>query len=334
MSMKSFSTADAQRLASEYYGLTAVARPLPGYEAQNFYLQTETGQEFVLKIAKLDTHPEDIDFQYRVLEALVECGNPGAYPRPCVTLSGDEFVTITDADGHPRLMQLLTYLPGVLLAHATPHHPDLLYNLGQFLGQLNKTLQDFTHPDMYRTSKWDLKNTAASVKSHLDDIPSPSRRAIVKHLLTRFERHVLPILPELGASVIHNDANIYNVLVANTEVSGLLDFEEIVFTPTVFELAVAIAYAVLDKEDPLSTANHIAAGYHDILPLTEQEVSILYDSICARLCISVSMSAYYGKLFPENDYIRILEKPAWNALHQLVQVSPQQTDDIFWRIQF
>ena len=327
-----FSTPDTQRLVRELYGLDVVARPLPAYAGQNFHLlQAQTGREFVLKLFGLDTRPEVIDFQHRVLDTLVQQDSPDAYPRPCATSSGDEIGVVVGTDGHSRLMQLRTYLPGVLLADAAPHHPDLLYNLGRFLGQLDRALLDFTHPAMHRKSDWDLKNTATTIRIYLDHVLSPSRRALVKHFLTRFERNVLPILPELGTSVIHNDANTRNLLVAETphsqtQVSGMFDFEEVVFTQTVFELAIAIAYVILDKEDPLLAARHVATGYHAVLPLTEQEWAVLYDSMCARLCISVCKSAYHGRLSPENAYIRIWERSAWNALYQLAEVSPQQAD--------
>lgn len=333
-----FSTTDAQRIVREAYGLTVVARPLPAYAGQNFHLQARTGQEFVLKIFGLDTSPEIIDLQHRVLDTLVRQNGPDAYPRLRATLSGDEIGTVVGADGHFRLMQLRTYLPGVVLADATPHHPDLLYNLGQFLGQLDRALQDFAHPAMHRKSDWDLKNAATTIRGYLDHVLSPSKRALVKRFLTRFERNVLPILPELGVSVIHNDANTRNVLVPETphsltQVSGIFDFEEVVFTQTVFELAIAIAYVILDKQDPLVTARHVATGYHAILPLTEQEWAVLDDSICARLCISVCKSAYHGKLDPENAYIRIWERSAWNALDQLAEVSPNELIRLCGRFQ-
>ena len=45
---------EACQLAHEWYGLRATAQALPSERDQNFYLQTETGQEFVLKLAQAD----------------------------------------------------------------------------------------------------------------------------------------------------------------------------------------------------------------------------------------------------------------------------------------
>ena len=75
----------------------------------------------------------------------------------------------------------------------------------------------------------------------------------------QFEGEILPRLAKLRGSVIHNDANDYNLLVRGAtpwerEVTGLLDFGDMVRTQTICELAIACAYAMLDKPDPLPAA--------------------------------------------------------------------------------
>jgi Ser/Thr protein kinase RdoA (MazF antagonist) len=93
--------------------------------------------------------------------------------------------------------------------------------------------------------------------------------------------------------VIHNDANDYNVLVEpdgkwRNRVSGVIDFGDMVFSYTIGEVAIACAYAMLNKADPLAAAASIVAGYHQNRPLAEQELDVLFDLICMRLCMSVS----------------------------------------------
>ena len=86
-----------------------------------------------------------------------------------------------------------------------------------------------------------------------------------------------PCCQDLRQSAIHNDANDYNVLVSGdqsrltgfprdkhpTWLFGLVDFGDMVHSFTVGDLAVAIAYAILDKPDPLAAAAQVAAGYHE-----------------------------------------------------------------------
>jgi Ser/Thr protein kinase RdoA (MazF antagonist) len=65
-----FTVEDANRMALELYGLRVEARALPGERDCNFYLKTETGQEFVLKIAPAVEQLGTIDLQNKALEHL------------------------------------------------------------------------------------------------------------------------------------------------------------------------------------------------------------------------------------------------------------------------
>ena len=88
-------------------------------------------------------------------------------------------------------------------------------------------------------------------------------------------------LPTLRRSVIQNDANDYNVIVGggsdvytrNQEVVGVIDFGDMVYSYTVCDPAIAIAYAILDKPDPLAVATLIVSGYHAAYPLDENEIA-------------------------------------------------------------
>src|SRR5258708_37093801 len=96
-----------------------------------------------------------------------------------------------------------------------------------------------------------------------------------------------------------------------------------VHTYTVCELAIAAAYAMLGKNDPLSAAAQVVAGYHAAFPLSEAELEVLYPLICSRLCISVVNSADQQKVEPGNAYLTISEQPAWTLLEQLVSIHPR-----------
>jgi 4-aminobutyrate aminotransferase-like enzyme len=79
---------------------------------------------------------------------------------------------------------------------------------------------------------------------------------------------------------------------------------------------------MLDKPDPLAAAALVTAGYHVAYPLTEDELSALYPLMLARLCVSVTNSAYQRDVDPENDYLQISDAPAWALLERLAEVSP------------
>jgi murein DD-endopeptidase MepM/ murein hydrolase activator NlpD len=137
----------------------------------------------------------------------------------------------------------------------------------------------------------------------------------------------VPIASNLRTSVVHNDANDYNVLVSDDRagqktVAGIIDFGDMLHTYTASEVAVAAAYAMLDKTDPLAAAAEIVAGYHEVFPLTELELEALYTLICMRLAVSVTNSALQQKLHPDNKYLLVSERPAWALLEKLSSVDP------------
>src|SRR5207247_7187822 len=94
-------------------------------------------------------------------------------------------------------------------------------------------------------------------------------------------------------SAIHNDPNDHNVLVGGDDpatrhqrIVGLVDFGDMVHSVTVADLAIAIAYGVLDKPDPLAAAAAIVRGYHAANTLSADELDALFGLACPRLCRS------------------------------------------------
>ena len=105
--------------------------------------------------------------------------------------------------------------------------------------------------------------------------------------------------------------------------AGLLDFGDMVETWTVCELAVAIAYAIFGKEDPLAAACHLAAGYDQMRSLSDPELEALWSLTAIRLCTSVCLSAHRRTAEPENLYLMVSEAPAWEALERMRAVHPR-----------
>ncbi len=91
-------------------------------------------------------------------------------------------------------------------------------------------------------------------------------------------------------------------MVKEGEVSGLIDFGNLAYSPLVIEVAIALTYVCFDKEHPLEWVPAFLKSYQATLPLEELEISILYYLIAARLCISVCNSAHARETSPDNAY--------------------------------
>src|SRR5260370_6368144 len=317
---------EAVRLAREFYELEATARALPGEYDDNFHLTSADGHAFVLKVMHPAREPSFIDLQCQALRHLAYCAPQLPLPRVTANRSGELFTSIAAADGSTRLVWLLTFVHGKVLAEVRPRTPELLGDLGRFLGEMDAALQSFTHAGAHRELKWDSSRAGCS-KDYLQHIADSKRRALVEKFLAVYEAEVVPNLPRLRRSVIYGDANDYNVLVSDPwpqprKVVGVIDFGDMHHGLTTSEPAIAAAYGILGKDDPLEAATAIVAGYHGTFPLDEVELSVLYALIGARLAVSVANSAHRKTLKPDDLYVTVSEAPTSEALERLEKNPP------------
>ena len=276
--------------------LIASARRLPSERDQNFLLTDDSGQQFVLKVANTAESRDFLEAQNAVLDYLAERVSF------CQRVIGE----IAEFEG--QLVRLVTYLPGVPLAEIKPHTPGLLRDLGEKLGQLSRALADFDHPAVHRDFYWDLVNGNRIVNEYAPLIENAELRELV--LKCRFEPAT-----ELRRSVIHGDANDYNVLVdpESMTVSGLIDFGDMVYSYTVGDLAIAVAYVVLGEGNP----RDVIAGYQSEFRLLDEEKEALWPLVRLRLAMSVCIAAHQMRQQPENEYLGISQKAIEKTLPRI-----------------
>ena len=321
-----FTEAQALALAHEIYGLQGVASALPGEYDDNFHLKPAGGAGFVLKVMHPARERAFVDLQCQALQHLARRAPQLALPRVCPTRTGALLATAQDSAGAERLVWMLTYLPGTVLAEARPQSPELLLSLGRLLGQMDAALADFSHPAAHRELKWDLAR-AGWIRDSLHHISDPARRTLVEHFLALYQAEVVPALSSLRRSVVYGDANDHNVLVGDPraqprQVVGVIDFGDMHYGLTASEPAIGAAYAILGQSDPLSAAALVVAGYHEAFQLEEDEIARLYPLIAARLAVSVTNSAYRKTLKPNDPYVTVSEAPAWESLERLARIHP------------
>jgi 4-aminobutyrate aminotransferase-like enzyme/Ser/Thr protein kinase RdoA (MazF antagonist) len=318
---------DAVRLAAEHFGLAGTIDTLPGEYDTNFHLITAARTAFALKVMHPARDRTFIELQIAALEHIAERDADLVVPRVCRTASGARYAEARLEDGTTRLVWMLGWVPGRPLAQVKPRHGTVLADLGRLLGRMDMALADFTHPAAERDLKWDLTRPGW-IRAHLEHVAGAGQRSLVERFLGLYDATVPPALPQLRHSVIHGDANDYNVLVATPRARApravsVIDFGDMHYGATVCEPAVAAAYALLDAADPLAAAARVVAGYHEVLPLTEDEVTVLFPLICARLCVSVVNSAWRRTMVREDSYVTVNERPAWAALGRLAAISPR-----------
>jgi 4-aminobutyrate aminotransferase-like enzyme/Ser/Thr protein kinase RdoA (MazF antagonist) len=314
----------AARVAAELYGLTATIRVLPGEYDDNFKLEMADSRAFVLKLMHPAREDEFVDMQCRAFTHLARKAPHLALPRVIPTRRGELCTRVTLEDETSRLVWVLSYLPGTMLAETKPHTPEMLGSLGRLMGEIDLALTDFSHPCAQRFLKWDISRSNWA-RDYLGHIAEPERRALAKKFLNLFQEEAVPRFPLLRRTVIYGDANDHNALVdlKSGQVVSVIDFGDMHEGFTVGEPAIAAAYASLGKDDPLAAAGAVLAGYHEILPLTVEEIAAFFALMAVRLAVSVVNSAHRKTLVPDDPYVTASEAPAWAALERLAAIDAQ-----------
>ena len=302
-SVESVDRTVAQAIAEKCFGIQASADELPSERDRNFLLTARDGEKFVLKIANVNENRETLDAQNSILRHLEQ--RVSFCPRVVPALSGELIEVVDD-----HLVRVLGYLPGKPLATVENQSDELLYDLGKKLGQLSRALVGFDHPGAHRAFHWDLAKGTQVLREFGPQIKTDW----LKDLVSGFR---VGSVSGLRRSVVHGDANDYNVLVDKNEVGGLIDFGDIVYSYTVGDLAIAVAYVVLGKSDPYSAAAPVIEGYREEFELNKDELDALWPLVRLRLCMSVCIAAHQQAEQPENEYLGISQRLIEETLPKL-----------------
>lgn len=320
---------DAAQLAARLYGIEANAELLTSERDQNFRLAAADDCSYLLKISNPSDPDEVVDFQTACLDHIAGVDPACPVPRVLRTIAGGNGDQIVLTDGRRCAVRLLTYLEGVQVK-ATPRNSAQRVQLGTALAGLDLALRDFVHPAASHDLLWNVSRADRLVQL-VDKIEGEDRLRIVRLFMDRFLGRVLPCLGTMRAQVIHNDYHLYNVLVApgdTDRVTGIIDFGDIVHAPLVGEVATAAAFQMADAADPLGAAAEFVGAYHAVLPLLAEEQEIAADLMATRHLITVLISEWRSRRYPDNRAYIMRHNPAsWDALHLMADLSPEDARD-------
>ncbi len=329
---------------AEGFGLRGVLSPLPGERDRNFLFRDDDGRSWVVKVTSPEEPDAQLVFESRLIEMLTESPAPGTgraweatrtaplLPVPSLrpTRMGDAILRWPSPEGDPWRIRVLSHLPGRVFADVRPHTSALLMDLGRRVAELTLRLADV---DMEHPTRdafvWALENAGEVMEDGRATLPL-ERRDLVDAAATGF-REVEARLHALPRQLIHGDLNDHNLLVDDDgRISGVLDFGDAHRAPAVFDLAIAVAYAVLDQADPLQAAAHMVAGYHAVRPLDDLELDVLFPLVRARLGASVMVAASRRADSDDvDDYLLVSERPAWRVLEETSGVHPHFARGVF-----
>lgn len=316
--MPKTTTERAAEIAKLHFGLDVVASRLDGYDDENFKLVDSKGNRYLLKLSTVE-HLEALRFQVAIMEHLDTLELDVDFPKPIVDRQAHSITQVDDQ----TTVRLMTWLPGRVWAEVNPKTTELRQQLGAAAGQLTNALVDFKHEGAHRNLDWDLANSLW-IEKHLH-LFSDDEKQNVKHFQQLFleQQQVYSRLPK---QIIHNDLNDYNIFVSedysNPKVSGIIDFGDSVYTQSVNDVAILLAYACMHLPDPLSAACEVLEGYQQYYHFSKEELKCLYTLVGMRLVVTVTSAAIKKQEFPDDEYFVISEKPAWELLKKWVAIHP------------
>ena len=317
-----FTTAEAEDIAQRFFGIAASAHPLDSERDQNFRLCSGDGPDWVLKIANPAEDPAVLDLQTEALLHIARVDPDLAVPHVITTLDGSHSHTIEGPEGLRFITRLLSFLPGTLLDEAAPSS-TLRLEVGAAAARLARALRGFFHPAARHALLWDIMQ-ASGLRERLHYVEEPARRREIERFLDRFDGDVLPRLRGLRAQVIHNDVSTMNTLVDGELVTGSIDFGDLIHAPLVCDLAVPISELTLGTADPIAAAAEITAGYHAVTALSDQELRLIFDIVCARCAMGITIASWRASDHPENsEYILDGVNEFWELLQRFLEAGPE-----------
>ena len=274
-----------------HYGLTTTSIEfLPGEIDRTVAITTPRGERYALKVSASHAEPPELELQNRLLDHLARDTSRLTFPRVVATRDGARSTSATLSSGI-HVVRLTTWIEGQTLARTAWRSPALLRELGATAAATVAALESFTDPAAERTHQWDTRDASRLTRASLFAVADAADRGAVETILGWFDADVAPALGRLPISVIHQDLNDSNVLVARdprggVHVTGVLDVGDAQRTVQVAELAVLVANAMVGEESPLMAARNVIAGFHERRPLSEAELDVVMQMAAARACMT------------------------------------------------
>lgn len=321
-------------VAASSWGSFELVKMLPSERDQNFLLTSNVNgmeEKFVFKVHNPSDSPDFVACQNQALE-LASKGGANCQQLSRTLHGGQETTALAvkaaTGDGPSCLCRMLSFLPGRPLGDAVADTKDdhagravLWDKVGQTVGAVTAALLKFEHPAAHREFVWDLRNAENVILAHIEDVRN-DRLPLLHGFIRQYRENIVPLLPQLRTSVVHNDPNDYNLVVDESGHVGILDFGDMMYSYTCADAAICIAYLLFHCPDEVALVDSIlpfVRSFHACCPLTIAEADALFGLAIMRVCTSVCMSAYQSRLEPDNEYLLISAGPAWKLLERLAR---------------
>jgi len=311
----------AERMASELFGITGSARELGSHQDRNFRIDVPTSSgptSYLLKVDNSAFSEVELVAQDGAMAHLSARG-----VRVPVPVAGVDGRTRQrwDSDGVTLAVRMLTFLDGLPLASSREFSPETIAELGGLSGLVARELADFQSDGLDRLLQWDMRNAGKVIDLLIGSVTDGAKRELIltksREALERLDR----VSVGLRVQPIHGDITDDNVL--GTEVDGtvhpesVIDFGDLSNGWLVAELAVTLSSLVQHVSHPFGTFPAVTA-FSSAVPLNDDEVAALWPLVVLRGAVLVVSGEYQVSIDDDNRYAAERTANEWTIFEAAV----------------
>lgn len=279
-------------IAAEHWGVGGETHRLRGERSHNTRIVSDDGGSWTLQVQSASEDPAVIELQTRAMHHLEHRVPDVPVPRVVPTRAGGLHASV-DIGGRTHVARLVTFLPGTTFEPVAPMRHDAYTRIGALIGRIAVGLDDFEHPAAAHFMPWDVANGLVIDETLRTDLAAPSLAAL-RRVDERLHA-VVATIEALPRRTIHNDGHAGNLLrpdATSHQVSGVIDFGDLVHTVTAADVAIIAESFAPDHPDPAAVVAAVTAGYHAQLPLGDDEIAAIPELVLARTALNVLLAEY------------------------------------------
>lgn len=273
----------------ERYGFDGDYQSVRSERDQNFIVSAGDRLQYVVKISNAEEQIESIGLQVAALQHIASQDPSLPVPHVILDRDGRPYSEARYSNGNKHIVHVQSFIPGVPLNKlADGTSPQLRRRFGALVARLDLALRGFFHPAANQDHPWKFEGCAGLIP-FTHHIADGTTRNSVDAVLTHASEQVIPRLQRLRHQVIHYDAHAGNVLAENGAVSGIIDFGDMMFGTLAAELSLACYSMKTATGDLTAGACDVVSAYDAVLPLDEAEIDCIFDLICLRHAMIVTI---------------------------------------------
>lgn len=268
----------------------------------NYLLDTDKGK-FVLRI--LEGH-RSFESEKKELDFLLELNGVIPCTVPYMTPEGETLIRYKD-----KLMSLFYYIEGEKLENITP---DYLQQIGNLLAVFHNFSRGKTLERKTRIDEQYYFN-----KLNITEIPIPMEEK--NNIVLLCERLKNIDFSALPSGIIHSDIFPDNIFIKNGKINGILDFNDSVTAPLIFDIGVIINYWIrinnFSPEKEKEYTNIFLNAYERVRKLTPEEKNLL-DMATLKMALAFILLRI-DRLIVRKEAGILIEEKSYNELLPLLR---------------